>query len=82
MKVFSLSHLGAAGDGAGGKTNGRSPANIPHPITVGLQLLVLLPLTVLLSAGRRRQLETDGDSWRQMETVGDRWRQMETDGDR
>lgn len=44
------SHLRAACDGAGGKTNRRSPANISHPITVSLQLLILLPLTVLLSA--------------------------------
>ena len=52
------SHLGAAGDGAGGETNRWSPSDISHPITVSLQLLVLLPLTVFLSEGGRKQSVT------------------------
>lgn len=46
-------HLRAAGDGAGGKPDGRSPAHVPHPVTVGLQLLVLLPLAVFLPEEER-----------------------------
>lgn len=46
-------HLGAAGDGAGGKPDGRSPANVPHPVAVSLQLLVLLPLAVFLPEEER-----------------------------
>lgn len=52
------SHLRTAGNGAGGKTNRWSPANISHPITVSLQLLILLPLPILLSAGRKYQSVT------------------------
>lgn len=47
------SDLGAAGDGAGGETNRRSPADVSHPITVSLQLLILLPLAVFLSGNRK-----------------------------
>ena len=49
------SHLRAAGDGAGGKADRGSPANVSHPVAVSLQLLVLLPLPILLSAARKRE---------------------------
>lgn len=50
---FSNSHLRAAGDGAGGETDGGRPAHVSHPIAVSLQLLILLPLAVFLSGGRK-----------------------------
>lgn len=55
MRV-SDSNLGAAGDGAGGEADGRSPADVSHPIAVSLKLLILLPLAVLLSGGGNRQM--------------------------
>ena len=44
-------HLWAAGDGAGGQTNRRSPANVSHPIAGGPKLLVLLPLAIFPPGG-------------------------------
>lgn len=53
-KLPNKSHLGTAGNSADGKANRRSPADISHPVTMSLQLLVLLPLAILLSGSEVR----------------------------